>query len=219
MKYDLQSVLERYYHGFIVSPEEKYNFSLYIDLEKIAEDEKEKKDLVRSIGLLKRNILSAPFEKAFCLQQLLEEQKNEQDTKNTHKEIIKIPYRDEEAIFIIPSSDRVTVIFSMIFKEETDIILGKVFLQEFVDARKRPAIQNAPQVFYSYRDPPLEIQTLCDLKSSDNIGYVTFGKLYGKFKFRLTFFCSFISSTLYTSKKGRLYCKNSIVSKYVILSY
>lgn len=174
MKYDLQSVLERYYHGFIVSPEEKYNFSLYIDLEKIAEDEKEKKDLVRSIGLLKRNILSAPFEKAFCLQQLLEEQKNEQDTKNTHKEIIKIPYRDEEAIFIIPSSDRVTVIFSMIFKEETDIILGKVFLQEFVDARKRPAIQNAPQVFYSYRDPPLEIQTLCDLKSSDNIGYVTF---------------------------------------------
>ncbi|EMR11737.1 hypothetical protein PNEG_00171 [Pneumocystis murina B123] len=171
MKYDLQTVLERYYGELIVSPEEKYDFSLYIDLEKIFDDEKEKKDLIRSIGLLKRNILSAPFEKAFYLQQLLEkEQKNEQKIKNTEKEIIKIPYRDEEAIFIIPSSDRVTVIFSTIFKEETDIILGK----EFVDARRRPAIQNAPQVFYSYRDPPLEIQSLSDLKLSDNIGYVTF---------------------------------------------
>ncbi|KTW29261.1 hypothetical protein T552_01216 [Pneumocystis carinii B80] len=171
MKYDLQEVLERYYGGLIVSAEEKYDFSLYIDQEKISEDEKEKKELVRCIGLLKRNILSAPFEKAFYIQQVLEkEQKDEQNTKNIEKEIIKIQYRDEEAIFIIPSSDRVTVIFSTIFKEETDRILGK----EFVDARRRPAIQNAPQVFYSYRDPPLEIQSLNDLKLSDNIGYVTF---------------------------------------------
>lgn len=43
-----------------------------------------------------------------------------------------------------PSYDRVTVIFSTIFKDETDRIFGKVFLQEFVDARRR-AIQNAPR--------------------------------------------------------------------------
>ena len=53
-----------------------------------------------------------------------------------------------------------TVIFSTIFKEETDRIFGKVFLQEFADARRLPAIQAAPQVLYSLREPPLEIREL-----------------------------------------------------------
>lgn len=83
--------------------------------------------------------------------------------------------RPEEAIYILPSSDRVTVIFSTIFKEETDRIFGKVFLQEFVDARRRPSCQTAPQVLYSNREPPLEIRELKELIDGDNIGYVTFG--------------------------------------------
>lgn len=40
-----------------------------------------------------------------------------------------IHYRDEEAIYIKASHDRVTVIFSTIFREETDRVFGKVFLQ------------------------------------------------------------------------------------------
>jgi hypothetical protein len=83
--------------------------------------------------------------------------------------------RPEEAIYILPSSDRVTVIFSTIFKEETDRIFGKVFLQEFVDARRRPSCQTAPQVLYSNREAPLEIRELKELIDGDNIGYVTFG--------------------------------------------
>lgn len=84
-------------------------------------------------------------------------------------------HRPEEAIYLLPSSDRVTVIFSTIFKEETDRIFGKVFLQEFVDARRRPSCQTAPQVLYSNREPPLEIRELKELIDGDNIGYVTFG--------------------------------------------
>ncbi|KAG4303530.1 hypothetical protein PCK1_000048 [Pneumocystis canis] len=189
LKYDAQSVLERYYGGLIVPPEEKYDFSLCLDLEKLSSNEKENRDLIRSIGLLKRNALVAPFEKAFIQQELLaKEQENSREITNKVGEIMVIPYREEEAIFIIPSSDRVTVIFSTIFREETDRILGKVFLQEFVDARRRPAIQNAPQVLYSYCDPPLEIQSIKNLKQLDNIGYVTFGKLYKKiFIFKLIF--------------------------------
>lgn len=38
-------------------------------------------------------------------------------------------YRDEEVIYVQASPDRVTVIFSTIFREETDRIFGKVFLQ------------------------------------------------------------------------------------------
>lgn len=44
-------------------------------------------------------------------------------------QIMSIHYRDEEAIYIKASHDRVTVIFSTIFREETDRIFGKVFLQ------------------------------------------------------------------------------------------
>ena len=46
--------------------------------------------------------------------------------------------------------------------------------QEFVDARRQPSIQTAPQVLYSSRDPPLEIRDVPDLRNSDEIGYVTF---------------------------------------------
>ena len=46
--------------------------------------------------------------------------------------------------------------------------------QEFVDARRQPSIQNAPQVLYSSRDPPLEIRHVPGLRNSDDIGYVTF---------------------------------------------
>ena len=44
-------------------------------------------------------------------------------------EVMAIHYREEEAIYIKASHDRVTVIFSTIFREETDRIFGKVFLQ------------------------------------------------------------------------------------------
>jgi actin related protein 2/3 complex subunit 2 len=43
-----------------------------------------------------------------------------------------------------------------------------------VDARRLPTIQNAPQVLYTNRDPPLEIRGVPGLKISEDIGYVTF---------------------------------------------
>ena len=88
---------------------------------------------------------------------------------------------EEEAIYIAPQADRVTVIFSTVFKEEVDHIFGEVFLREFVDARKRPALQNAPQVLFSNRDPPLEIRGMPEISKARNnhakggIGYITFG--------------------------------------------
>jgi len=55
-----------------------------------------------------------------------------------------------------------------------------VFLREFVDARKRPALQNAPQVLFSNRDPPLEIRGMPEISkgrsnAKGDIGYITFG--------------------------------------------
>lgn len=138
-------------------------------------------DLIRRISLLKRNAMAAPFEHAFDEHHKLQEEASRFTSEEAPQgvreggQVMAIHYRDEEAIFIKASHDRVTVIFSTIFREETDRVFGKVFIQEFVDARRR-AIQNAPQVLFR-TDPPLELQGVPGVKDSGNgeIGYVTFG--------------------------------------------
>ncbi|CEH18482.1 Actin-related protein Arp2/3 complex, subunit ARPC2 [Ceraceosorus bombacis] len=139
--------------------------------------------LVHKLSLLKRNIMAAPFERAFEIQKSLAESlaASASAQEGSHSappqgagEIMSINYRDDEAIYIVPGNDRVTVVFSTTFKDETDRIFGKVFLQEFVDARRQPSIQNAPQVLYSNREPPLEIRSIRGLNRSESVGYVTF---------------------------------------------
>ena len=125
--------------------------------------------------------MAAPFERAFDdFGRRLEEASkftSEEAPQGVREggEVMAIHYRDEEAIYIKASHDRVTVIFSTVFREETDRIFGKVFLQEFADARRR-AIQNAPQVLFR-NEPPLELQDVRGLTTGrSEVGYVTFGK-------------------------------------------
>lgn len=122
------------------------------------------------MALLRRNLMAAPFERAFTEQAALEAAGD----PSRAGALLPLHYRDEEAIYILPAHDRVTVVFSTRFSEETDQVFGRVFLQEFVDARRQPSIQNAPQVLYSSREPPLEIRGVPGLEHGDHVGYVTF---------------------------------------------
>ncbi|KAL8809285.1 MAG: hypothetical protein Q9200_003556, partial [Gallowayella weberi] len=135
VQHGAQDVLEREYGPYIVTPESGYDFSIQIDLENLPADQDAREDLVRRASLLKRNSMAAPFERAF--EDFM--QRQEEASKFTREsapegvreggEVMAIHYRDEEAIYIKSSHDRVTVIFSTIFREETDRIFGKVFLQ------------------------------------------------------------------------------------------
>lgn len=152
-----------------------YDYSIYIDLEEIAKlDTEQQQDFIEKMALLKRNMLAAPFEAAFAEYEKLNAQYQQSGVEpDTRSAVYEINYRDEESIYITPSFDRVTVIFSTIFKDETDTIFGRVFLQEFVDARRR-AVQNAPQVLYSHKEPPLEIRDLIKYSPNEKKGYITF---------------------------------------------
>jgi actin related protein 2/3 complex, subunit 2 len=158
-------------------------------------------DLIRRISLLKRNAMAAPFEHAFDEHHKLHEEASKVTSEEAPQGVREgglvksIHYRDEEAIYIKASHDRVTVIFSTIFREETDRVFGRVFIQEFVDARRR-AIQNAPQVLFR-TDPPLELQNVHGVKDNGKgeIGYVTFGMCCETFSHLDTNFCSFVSAT------------------------
>ena len=165
-----------------MQPEQGYDFSVLVDLDEMAGKPQEEKDeLVRRVSLLKRNAMAAPFEQAFEEFANLQEQAKGYSAEAAPQgvreggEVRAIHYREEEAIYVKASHDRVTVIFSTVFKEETDRIYGKVFLQEFVDARKR-GVQNAPQVLFR-NEPPMELQGQPGLRGGrgENVGYVTFG--------------------------------------------
>ncbi|MCJ1420058.1 ARP2/3 actin-organizing complex subunit Arc34 [Xylographa parallela] len=185
LQYGAEQVLEREYGQYIVSPEVGYDFSIVVDLENLPAEQEAKDDLIRRISLLKRNAMAAPFERAFDEFYKLQEEAGKFTRESAPEgiaeggEVMAIHYREEEAIYIKASHDRVTVIFSTIFREETDRIFGKVFLQEFVDARRR-AIQNAPQVLFR-NEPPLELQNVPGLSDSSKgeVGYVTF-VLFGR---------------------------------------
>jgi actin related protein 2/3 complex subunit 2 len=171
-------ILKREY-GLYIKPDANvgYNVTLEFDQSNIPADEAQRATLIHSLSLLKRNAVAAPFERAFVVQKQLEKDLEAAggSTEALPKpEVMEIRYRDDEAFYVIPSADRVTVVFSTVFQDETDRIYGKVFLQEFVDARRQPSIQNAPQVLYTNREPPLEIRSIAGLSRGEDVGYVTF---------------------------------------------
>lgn len=108
-----------------------------------------KDDLIRRISLLKRNAMAAPFEQAFDEFQQLEEEASKYTSESAPQGVLEggevraIHYREEEAIYIKASHDRVTVIFSTVFREETDRIFGKVFLQVRESAQRRGKVMVA----------------------------------------------------------------------------
>lgn len=183
-------------------------------------------DLIRRVSLLKRNAMAAPFERAFADFAHRQEEASKFTSESAPEgvreggEVMAIHYRDEEAIYIKASHDRVTVIFSTIFREETDRVFGKVFLQEFVDARRR-AIQNAPQVLFR-NEPPLELQGVRGLADGTNgeVGYVTFGNVEWPSVIGLPLIgSSTISSASHTSTEARNHLPHSDLPRLFSLPY
>ncbi|XP_030246649.1 actin-related protein 2/3 complex subunit 2, partial [Drosophila navojoa] len=152
-------LLKREYGSLLTETEKGYNVSVLINLEDIPSDWEQ---IAKRIGLLKRNCFASVFEKYFDFQEQGEE---------TQKRAV-INYRNDETLYVEAKPDRVTVVFSTIFRDEDDVIIGKVFMQELREGRR--ASHTAPQVLFSHREPPLELAN-SDARVGDNIGYVTFG--------------------------------------------
>jgi actin related protein 2/3 complex subunit 2 len=151
-------LLRREYGDLICDTEDGYSRSILFSLDNIPQNYEE---IVKKAGLLKRNCFASVFEKYFAFQE---------EGSSGHKRAV-IHYRDDETMYVDAQKDRVTVIFSTVFKDEDDIIIGKVFLQEFKEGRRR--YQQAPQVLFSHKEPPMELQGT-DARTGDNIGYITF---------------------------------------------
>lgn len=138
--------------------------------------------LVRKIAMLKRNCFASVFEKYF-------DQSKPESAAGKNKRAV-IQYREDETMYVDVAADRVVVIFSTVFKDADDNIIGRVFmevrrtrlfrwvtknscLQGFKERRRN--FQQAPQVIVSYRTPPEELRDMPTALTGDNIGYLTFG--------------------------------------------
>jgi actin related protein 2/3 complex subunit 2 len=157
-KYGVQDIMKKNYDKFITNTENGYDITLQVDLSKPPSDPAK---VAHDISLLKRHAFSAPFYKVFSD---IEAKKGGQ--------LVEIKYRDDEAFYLKPESDRCIVIFSIQFKDPDDVVFAKVFLQEYQDARR--TMSNAPSVTYSQKEPPLELQGVRNLRVGDSNGFVSF---------------------------------------------
>jgi len=157
-KHGAEGVLKREYGDMLVSPEEGFDATVQVDLSNIPDDWEE---MVKKCGRLKRNCFASVFEKYFEFQERGEEGQSQ----------AVIHYRDDETMYVEAKADRVTVIFSTIFKDASDIILSEVFMREFREGRKAKA--TAPTVLFSNKEPPLGLKDT-DARTGDGVGYITF---------------------------------------------
>ncbi|WAQ83535.1 hypothetical protein PtA15_3A906 [Puccinia triticina] len=75
--------------------------------------------LIRLVEVLKRNALTAPFERAFEIQKALKANPSNPDVAPTNWDPMALKYRPEEAIYANIDIDGVTVMFSTTFQEDT----------------------------------------------------------------------------------------------------
>ena len=152
--------LKKIYGPFLAStPEDGFDVSLVVDFQTL--NEQQKNQLPQKISNLKRHCIAAPFKKAF----------ESVINKTAGNDIEKICFKEGEAVYIIPKSESVTVIFEVAFFDPDDAIFAKIFLQEFADARK--SMRGVPSVTYNYKEAPLELEGV-QLEDVDNNGFVSF---------------------------------------------
>jgi len=157
-KYGVDDVMKKTYGSNLQAPESGYNVTIQVDTSKAPQD---KVAFARNFALLKRHAMAAPFYKVF----------SDIEAKKPGT-LVEINYRDDEAFYLKPESDRCIVIFSVRFKDSDDVVLSKVFLQEYADARK--TMSNAPSVTYAQKEPPMELKGVRNLRVGEGQGFVSF---------------------------------------------
>jgi actin related protein 2/3 complex subunit 2 len=139
-------------------PESGYGLTLHFDLDKAPAN---KEAFAENIAQVKRHLLSGPFKKVF----------KEVESGKGGGAVTTLAYRDDEAIYLKPEKDSVSVVFSVNFRDAGDQVLAKNFLQEYVNSRR--GINNAPGISYS-KETPGELAGVAGVEEKESQSFVTF---------------------------------------------
>jgi len=119
------------------------NFDVSIQVNLDTEDKKE--EIIKKITLIKSTVIGGVFRHFYT-----KLQKGEAPAAP-----FKFDLRRDTTIYFIPDKDRVITVFGLDFKEKVDRAVAKVFMNEFVDARKN--IGFAPPTAWGVT-PPAELK-------------------------------------------------------------
>lgn len=153
--------LKKHFGDYVSDPIEGYDITLVIDFANIKED---KEKLVEKIGQFKLLTLGGVFDHFFAAL----------DSGAPVAEPFQFDIRSDTRVYLFPRDDRVTVIFSVDFLEPFDKLIGKVFLNEFVLARKNDrTLGSAPSCSFS-EHPPAELAAVGVTESQGVLGFMAF---------------------------------------------
>lgn len=154
-----RAALEKYYGDHIAEPITGYDITLDVKIPEITDKEK----TVKALSLIKSNITGGVFDHFFTA--VLEDQTPEK---------FNFSLRSDTEVYFCPRADRCIVVFSVDFMDSVDKVLAKVFLQEFVETRKK--LGGAPPVQYGV-NPPNELAEFGVTDNQGNLGYISFAIL------------------------------------------
>jgi len=144
------------------TPEAGFDITLAVPLDALPAGETAQ-GLSDKIARLKTNIIGGAFN--FHFQALLDGKTGAASKFNA---------RPDTTVFLFPRADRVTVVFSLEFSDRVDAAIAKVFMQEFVDAKRR--IAAAPPCTFGV-NPPLELKEFGITEPTGNLGFISFAVL------------------------------------------
>jgi len=151
------AAFQKHYAGTVDEAEDGYDFTLKIDLNKM-----KREDVVSKVSLLKTLVIGGAFDYYF-------------DPLLNGKSVPEQNFfrlRSDAVVYLIPKSDRVTVIFGLDFQDKVDLAVARVFMQEFTLVRNR--VGAAPPCAFS-QTAPLELQAAGFANEQNNIlGYISF---------------------------------------------
>ncbi|KAM7270335.1 hypothetical protein ACFE04_029549 [Oxalis oulophora] len=147
-------------------PRDGFNLTLKLNLSKLPPDEERKQALLLKVASVREVVLGAP------LRVVLKHLSSRTVAPDLDK-ILALVHRPNEAFFLVPMVDKVTVVFPMRFNDSVDIVLATSFLQEFVEARRTAGLNNAPSCSWSPVPPP-ELKDVRAEALTSNAGFVKF---------------------------------------------
>ena len=163
-----QAAAEKLYPGLVTTPDSGYDLTLAIPLNPLPSTPTPT-ELISRLSLLKSTLVGGVFDAYFSA--LL--------SASPLPSSFNFSLRSDTQLYFIPKADRVTVVFSLAFQEETDRVIARVFMQEFVEVKRR--LGAAPPCTFS-NNAPLELKEFGSAagmggNSAGFIGYISFAVL------------------------------------------
>lgn len=151
-----EAALKAKFGDYICDAETGYDFTLKIQKDSVAN----KEELIKNLSLIKPIVIGGVFDHFFSA-----------TLEGKTVEKFKFDLRSDTTVYFCPREDRTTVVFTIDFSENVDKVLAKVFLQEFVDARRK--IGRAPPCAWG-ANPPNELADFGVTENEGNLGYISF---------------------------------------------